>query len=263
MRKLKLILGSLLVILFISILGFIIVLENNYVFPIAMYHSVNPHAKWQNRLAVKESSFERQMQYLRKHNYTIVNLKKLSEMINNKVKISRKTIAITFDDGFKDNYTYAFPILKKYGIPATIFLIVDEIGRADRLNWDEIREMQNSGLITFGSHTLKGDALTKVNDDKELRRQVFESKRILEEKLGREVYAFSYPIGAFNDKIKELVNEAGYKLAVVTSPGKKYANNDILALKRLRISATSDNLFVFGFEISGFYTFLKERRDKN
>lgn len=262
MRKLRLIFKSCLIILLASIAIFIIVLYNNYVIPVAMYHSVDPNAKSENRLAVKADAFERQMRYLRDNNYVIINLKKLSEIVNYKVKVNRKTIAITFDDGFKDNYTHAFPILKKYGIPATIFLIVEEIGSPDRLNWEEIIEMQNSGLVTFGSHTLGGDALTKVDNEQELRRQIFDSKRILEERLGREVYAFSYPIGAFDDKIRSLVKDAGYKVAVVTRPAEKYRSDDVFAFKRLRISSSCDNLFIFGFEVSGFYTFLKDRRGK-
>ena len=86
--------------------------------------------------------------------------------------------------------------------------------------------------------------------------------KILEEKLGRRINAFSYPAGRFNDRIRQLVMAAGYKLAVATNPGKKFADDDIFALKRLRISANSNNLFIFWVETSGYYNFMREHRHK-
>jgi peptidoglycan/xylan/chitin deacetylase (PgdA/CDA1 family) len=129
------------------------------------------------------------------------------------------------------------------------------------LTWDEIKVMQDSGLITFGSHTLSHKYLEEFKNEEDLKKEVFDSKRILEEKLGRKVNIFSYPTGRFTPRMRQMVIDAGYKVAVTTSPGKNFANNDIFALKRLRISATCDNLFVFWVETSGYYTFLKEHRD--
>lgn len=238
-------------------------IRQQYVVPILMYHSVNPDAAPENRLTVSVITFERQMEFLRKHRYNILPLEALADLVKENRKIPARTIAITFDDGYRDNYTYAFPVLKKYGFAATIFLIVDEIGKPDRLSWNEIKQMRDSGVITFGSHSLGPEPLINIKSKQELKRQIFESKKILEEKLGRKAVLFSYPEGRFNDEIKELVKDAGYKAAVVTSPGKKFAGDDIFALKRLRISATSDNLFVFWIETSGYYTFIKEHRDED
>jgi hypothetical protein len=84
----------------------------------------------------------------------------------------------------------------------------------------------------------------------------------LEEKLGRPISAFSYPEGRFNNKIKQLVMYAGYTVAVATNPGKRFANDDIFALKRLRISANCNNLFIYWVETSGYYNFMRERRHK-
>jgi peptidoglycan/xylan/chitin deacetylase (PgdA/CDA1 family) len=223
---------------------------------------INPYVQ---RLIVSPRAFERQMRFLKEHHYNIVPLETLAFLIRDKKKIPPKTIAITFDDGNKDNYTNAFPILKKYVLPATMFIIVDEVGRpqGDRLSWDEIKVMRDSGLITFGSHSLRAEPLINIKSEEDLRKNIFDSKKILEEKLGCPVNAFSYPEGRFNDHIRKLVIDAGYKLAVTTNPGKKFPSDDIFALKRLRISSSSDNLFVFWIETSGFYTFLKEHRDKD
>lgn len=228
-----------------------------------MYHSVNTSAMPKNRLQVRVDTFERQMRFLKSHHYNVLSLESIVTLIKKGEKIPPRSVAITFDDGYRDNYIFAYPILKKYNLPATIFIIVNEVGRPDRLSWDEIKAMQNSGIITFGSHALGPEPLMNIRSEEELKKQIFESKKILEEILGQKVTMFSYPEGRFNDKIRQLVIDAGYRLAVATSPGKKFANDDIFTLKRLRISATSNNLFVFWIETSGFYTFIKELRDED
>ncbi|MBU2222001.1 MAG: polysaccharide deacetylase family protein, partial [Candidatus Omnitrophica bacterium] len=175
------------------------------------------------------------------------------------------TLAITFDDGYWDNYTYAFPVLKKYNLPATIFLITDEIGNkvglGDKLNWEDVILMQDSGLINFGSHTLSHHVLTEIRSEDELRKEILSSKKILEERLGRPINTFCYPKGFFNQRVKELVKEAGYKAAVATSPGRNFPGDDVFALKRIRISDKAGNLFIFWVQSSGYYAFMKEKRN--
>lgn len=249
-------------IIFLALLFLIGFVRGQYVTPIIMYHSIDPNATAENRLAITPENFQRQMRFLKNHHYTVLPLESLAGLIKEKKRIPSKSIAITFDDGYKDNYIYAFPILKKYNLPATIFIIVNEIGRPDRLSWDELKAMQDSGLITFGSHTLGHEHLPDIKSEQDLQKQIFDSKGILEEKLNKEITIFSYPNGGFNDRVRQLVIDAGYKLAVATNPGKKFANDDIFALKRLRISATSDNLFIFWVETSGYYNFMREHRHK-
>jgi peptidoglycan/xylan/chitin deacetylase (PgdA/CDA1 family) len=251
-------------LIIIGILFFLGVIRGKYVLPIVMYHSVSPSASRQTMLAVKPETFERQMRFLRDNRYNVITLEELVALIKDKKKIPPRTIVITLDDGYRDNYTYAFPVLKKYGLCATIFIIVDEVGRPqnDRLNWNQIKAMQDSGLIVFGSHALGPEPLNKIKSEEEVKNQVFLSKQILEQKLGKKVYAFSYPEGRFNPKIRQLVIDAGYKVAVATNPGKRYPGDDVFALKRLRISENASNLFVFWVETSGFYTFIKEARKK-
>jgi peptidoglycan/xylan/chitin deacetylase (PgdA/CDA1 family) len=249
-------------VIFLS--GFLLVnfIQQKYVAPILMYHSVNPDAAPENRLAVSVKAFQRQMRFLKNNRYNVLPLEAIAHLIKEKKKIPPRTCAITFDDGYKDNYKYVFPILKKYNLAATIFVIINEVGRPqnDRLSWNEIKLMQDSGIITLGSHALGPEPLVNIESEDDLKREIFDSKKILEEKLGKEVSAFSYPEGRFNNEIRRLVIAAGYKLAVATNPGRKYPGDDIFALKRLRISFVSDNLFVFWIKTTGFYTFIKERR---
>ena len=265
LRRIGVILAVIL-ILFLVALNF---LSRNYVVPILMYHSVNTHiSKGMEGLAVSPDTFDRQMNFLKSHHYNVIPLEDLVNLIKDNKKIPPKTIAITFDDGYLDNYTYVFPVLKKYRLPATVFIIVNEVGRkeGDRLGWEQIKEMQDSGLVTFGSHTLRHERLINIKSPQDLKAEVFESKKILEDKLSRKVNLFSYPEGCYNREIRQLVIDAGYSAATATIPGKQPLKNDLFLLKRLRISENARNMFIFALETSGYYTMMKEykkeRKDK-
>ena len=260
MRALRRI-GVILAIILILVLFALNFLSRNYVVPVLMYHSINTHiAKEMSGLAVSPATFDRQMNFLRSHNYNVVPLEDLVALIKDNKKIPPKTIAITFDDGYADNYSYAFPVLKKYRIPATIFIIVNEVGRkeGDRLSWEQIKEMQGSGLVTFGSHTLRHERLVNIKSPQDLKAEVFESKKILENKLSQKINLFSYPEGCYNREVRQLVIDAGYSAAVATIPGKQPLKNDIFLLKRIRISENSRDMFIFAVETSGYYTMMKE-----
>ena len=175
-----------------------------------------------------------------------------------------KTICITFDDGYENNYIYAYPVLKKLNIPATMFVVSDFVGKAGYLTVEQIQEMSNNG-IDIGSHTKRHFWLGKKDkkDSKREREEIFESKKRLEEIIGKEVKLFCYPGGGFREMTKQLVMAAGYKGAVSSNPGRHYPKNDTYALKRLRISPTSKDLRVFWFETLGYYTWIKEHRDSD
>jgi peptidoglycan/xylan/chitin deacetylase (PgdA/CDA1 family) len=237
-------------------------INSQYVLPIAMYHSVQPVVPEGNRLIVSTKVFNRQMQFLKKNKYAVLPLEQAAVLIAQKKKIPSRAVVLTFDDGNIDNYTYAFPVLKKYGLPATIFLVVNDIGKPDKLNWDQIKEMQGSGLITFGSHSMSHPFLECIIDPTELTKEILGSKQALEISLARPVLTFSYPCGRLNKQVRQKAVEAGYKAAVVTNPGKSIANDDVFALKRLRISENAGNLFVFWFETTGYYNFIRENRHK-
>lgn len=240
------------------------VVKSNYVVPILMYHSVAPLKNNSDRLTVSPGTFDRQMRFLKENKYNVVFLEEIADLIRSKKRIPPKTVAVTFDDGYKDNFRNAFPILKKYNLKASIFIIFNEVGRVqnDRLSWKEIMLMRDSGLITFGSHAIGPEPLINIRSSDEVKWQIFQSKKMLEEKLSSPVAMFSYPEGRFTPQIRQFVIDAGYTLAVATSPGKKFPDDDVYLLKRLRISENAGNLFVFWIETSGYYTFIKEHRRK-
>ena len=240
----------------------VIFIRAQYVLPIAMYHSVKPVVPEGNRLIVSVEAFDRQMRFLKKNSYDVLPLETAAAMIVDGRKLPARALVLTFDDGYIDNYLYAFPVLKKYGLPATIFLIVNDIGKPDKLNWDQIREMQDSGLITFGSHTMSHPFLEYVTVPAELTSEISGSKKALERMFERPVRTFAYPMGRFNHEVRQRVIDAGYAAAVATNPGKRLRNDDLFALKRIRISESAANLFVFWFETSGYYNFIREHRHK-
>ncbi|MDD5432865.1 MAG: polysaccharide deacetylase family protein [Candidatus Omnitrophica bacterium] len=222
---------------------------------ILMYHSVSPNANPKNRLAVREETFERQMRFLIENKYNLISLSELSDLIKKRIRFPVKTVSITFDDGFKDNYTYAFPVLKKYKIPATVFVIVSEIERAqgDRLSWSQIKEMQDSGLISIGSHSLTHRSLKSFALEEDLKKQIIESKKLLEDKLSAPVDAFCYPSGDFNPLVKRIVVEAGYKLAFGTYVNENSSDTDLIALRRMPVVESDKDLFILRLKLSSLF----------
>ncbi len=237
----------------------VLFLKPRYVVPILMYHRIDENST-NSRLSVSPESFERQMEFLKSRGYNVVSLGELIDLIK-KRNIPYKTVAITFDDGYENNFISAYPVLKRLGFPATIFIIVALVSQPEYMTWDQIRELSENG-IDIGSHTMTHAWLPDL-DDKGLQVQLVDSKRALESHLEKRVDFISYPLGGFNRSVLEKVREAGYKGGCATNPPDGYPDDDIYALKRLRISKTSDNLFVFWIETSGFYTWLKELRDED
>ncbi|MFA5144203.1 MAG: polysaccharide deacetylase family protein [Candidatus Omnitrophota bacterium] len=233
----------------------VIAVKSAYVVPILMYHSIDSGNK-DTKLSVSPESFARQMEFLYKNHYNVVSLEKAAAYIKRKDMPPRKTVAITFDDGFRNNYLYAYPVLKKYGLPATMFIVVDWVGTSPNfMNWDEIREMADSGIIAIGSHSKEHHWLLNSSDDI-LKQELGWSRRILEERTGRRVSSFCYPMGAFDGRAKAAAAAAGYVCAVST-PSESASAEDVYALKRVRISRSSDNLLVFWAETTGLYAFFK------
>lgn len=240
-------------------------LDAIYVPVILMYHSVGEECTaldgYDAKLNVSPRAFAKQMKFLNDHRYKVIPLAEFIERVKRGERIPRKTIAITFDDGVENNFYYAYPALKRYNFPATIFVVADFIGKEKFLGWDKIKTMQEDN-ISIGSHTVTHAWLPALSEE-EIRRELVGSKKILESRTGRKAETLSYPLGGFDERVERIAEDAGYIGAVATNPGGKYPGDDPYALKRIRISMTSDNPFVFRIETSGYYTFIKEHRDED
>ena len=220
---------------------------------VLMYHSINSDKRF---FTVTPDNFEKQINFLVKKKYDFLSLDQVEEILSKRQKIGSKMISSTFDDGYKDNYEMVFPILKKYSIPATIFLVVDLIGKEGYLNWGEIQEMQNSGLVEFGCHTFSHPDLTRISEE-EQQKEIIESRNILEGSLGTECFYFSYPSGKFNDKVIKIVREADFKMAFTVQEGSVSFKLNKWELPRLSIDSKT-SWWQFLGKISGLQ-FIKGR----
>jgi peptidoglycan/xylan/chitin deacetylase (PgdA/CDA1 family) len=197
----------------------------NFSVPILMYHYIrdfeNPDSPVGTQLSVGPANFEEQMKYIYENGYQTISL---ADVVEKRVPL--KSVVLTFDDGYEDAYTAAFPILKKYNQKATFFVITDYLGREQYLNWDQVEEMKKSSM-EFGSHTLSHPNLSSLNEE-EAKREIFASKNDFE--------FFCYPSGKYNARTVELVKEAGYRGAATVKYGLANQKSDLFLLPRIRIS---------------------------
>ncbi|MBL7085216.1 MAG: polysaccharide deacetylase family protein [Candidatus Omnitrophica bacterium] len=258
-RKIFLVLG---LVIALSIAGFYFYVSSKYVVPILMYHHIDERGEISS-LSVSPENFRCQMAFLSRRNYNVISLAQLVQSMQKETKLPRNTVVITFDDGYEDNYTFAYPVLKKYNLPATIFVIVNSIDQENYLTYAQIKEMLSSkGIIDIGSHSLAGGYLPGQTV-RELESEIGASKLILEAKLNKSIDFFCYPIGGFSPQIQQLVKKYGYRGACATNRGKRqtYLNDDIFALKRIKVKDSFPNLFVFWVKVSGYYNLFRRVRN--
>lgn len=178
--------------------------------PVLNYHQVEE--KNGNPLTLWPDQFETQMSYLADEGYTTITIDEMMDALENGTPLPDKPVIITFDDGYADNYEYAYPILKKYGFKATIFLIYDFTNAyPNYLTWDQINEMKESGLIRFESHTMTHANLAELTSTDELRHEIADSHDLLSDKLGYDMHYIAYPGGRVNAEIEEITRAAGYR----------------------------------------------------
>lgn len=202
---------------------------------ILMYHSVS--ARGGSFSAVSPEEFQRQMAYIAGKRCTVIPLSELVRRLR-AGKTLGGSVALTFDDGYRDNYTEVFPLLKQYGFPATIFVTTDLIGQAQYCTVEELREMHSSGLISIEPHTLSHPKLAKLSRA-EAAREVRESRSALENILGTAPTLFAYPYGDFSDETVDIVREAGFAGAVTVEEGIVGSDTDPLRLPRNSVDGST------------------------
>lgn len=238
-----------------------------------MYHRVinNSEDEGVHGTYIYENIFREHMQYLKDKNYTVITFRDLDKIgWRNRFEKDKKYIILTFDDGYKDNYDLAFPILKEFGFKATIFLMgsstynewdVKASGEKEfpLMSVDMIKEMQDYG-IEFGAHTFNHPKINTLSND-EIEHQIVDVKKPLEEKIGREIITFAYPYGILNDYAKEMAKKAGYTFALATDSGSVCLSDDLYQIRRIAIFPNT-NLFSFKRKVAGNYNFIKIKREK-
>ncbi|MFH1245578.1 MAG: polysaccharide deacetylase family protein [Candidatus Omnitrophota bacterium] len=237
--------------------GIFLFLQPRYAVPMLMYHYIEENGKYSS-LSVSPESFRRQVEFLHRNKYNVISLAEFVSAAYNKEKLPRKSVVITFDDGYEDNFTCAYPVLRAYHIPATIFVIVNSIGEKGYLSYAQIKEMLDSGIIDIGSHTLEGDYLPGKSRE-HIEREIGLSKKILEARLNRKIDFLCYPIGGFTPQMQDIVRKNGYIAACTTNRGIKKTcfNDDIFALKRIKIKDSSNPLVLWA-KLSGYYNLFRK-----
>jgi len=193
-----------------------------------------------NSLAVSPSDFSTQMAYLINNGYIPITPDELESGLSGEIELPDKPVLITFDDGYDDNYLNAFPILKGYGIRATIFIVPAFVGKKNYLTWEQIKEMSDNG-ISIQSHTLNHTKLEELPDD-EIRSELLNSKLVLEENTGKPVNFLAYPTGTYNLHIAGIAKDVGYKGAYTIKYGSVDLGSNMFALERVPIFQTENTM---------------------
>jgi peptidoglycan/xylan/chitin deacetylase (PgdA/CDA1 family) len=223
--------------------------EKKIKLPILMYHRIDTIDKIPKTdkvgfgLRVSPEVFERQLQYLVSKKYSTVNSFQIQDYLNGKSKLPENPVLLTFDDGFKDNYDKAFPLLKKYGMTGDFGIITSVIGTGEYMSLDNLKEMKNAGM-GFASHShshctsaikngKKGYLESPIEttekpcskfaaQDKlttgQLKYEFGESKKLLEANLGIKVSHLIYPFGFYNQQAKDIAKDLGYTFATTVEP---------------------------------------------
>lgn len=166
-------------------------------------------------------------------------------------------VEITTDSSDSSVYEDFFSALQKQSLTATLFLIPLVIGKSDALTWDQVRELDRAGF-TIGSHTLTHPWLPDLTDD-EITCELCASKFLIEQELGHVVTAVAYPYGAFDARVKRIVQQCGYVHAYTTAPGRRIPDNDPLAHKRVYVNESLlTNPILSWLALSGYYVTTRE-----
>ncbi|MBC7293304.1 MAG: polysaccharide deacetylase family protein, partial [Thermoleophilia bacterium] len=192
-----------------------------------------PAGPYASGLTVRTPEFESQMRYLAENGYHAVTLADLAEAFSGGRPLPGKPVVLTFDDGGLDNYSVAFPILKKYGLTATFFVITGRVGASGQMDWDDLRTMATQGM-SIESHTISHPDL-RVASDERLRLELEKSRADIAAHIGTVPYAVAYPAGAFDQRVIEATRAAGYLVAVATDKGTAKGPDALYELKRRRV----------------------------
>lgn len=228
---------------------------------VLMYHRVNDYRK--NELSVSVRHFRQQLQWLKNEGYQSITMAELEQLGKQGSPISGKRVLFTFDDGYEDNYTQAFPLLKEFGFSGIFYVATEFIGsqkmyerdtlEASRpeqnrmMSWEQVRRLLDEGM-EIGSHT-HSHALLPQLPKQEIETELAQSRAILEEKLQVPIRSFCLPGGAYRKEHIPLIRDAGYTSCCTTEQG-FWKRHDLLEVPRIAVLA-SDKFWVFKQKLTG------------
>lgn len=213
--------------------------EEGSLIPILVYHRIGyapaTATSTYKSFVIEPEWFEKQLQYLKDNGFETIFYSDLINYLDYGAPLPAKPVMINFDDGFKNAYETVFPILKKFNMKGTLFVITKSVGNGLYASWDQIKEMQKSGIVEIGSHTLWHPYLTKSLKGE---REITESKQTLEKELGVPVETFAYPYGDYNNAVEKMVKDAGYKIGRSFSTGNGITEENRFHVPVVRVYAS-------------------------
>ncbi|MFC2149546.1 polysaccharide deacetylase family protein [Candidatus Auribacterota bacterium] len=236
-----------------------VVTSGNSLVPILMYHSVENENTFKTP-TVSPENFDLQMEFLKQKGFSVISLDKYVEA--SKVsgeKLPYRTVVITFDDGYENNFKYAYPILKRTAFPATIFIPPQYIGRKGYLTQDYLQVMLEN-KITIGAHSRSHRYIPSLNA-RDLKEEIDTAKNDLENMLGVPVNLFCYPIGGYTNKARRFLKDAGYIAACTTNRSPSVFNKDLYALNRIKMTNRDNNAFILLGKTSRVYNLMRNIRN--
>lgn len=205
--------------------------------PVLVYHHIGippgSYSSADKSLFIAPEWFEKHLQYLKDNGFETIRFSDVVAYFEMGMPLPLKPVIISFDDGNGNVYRNAFPLLKKYNMKGTLFLPSGFLDHGSHMTTDQVKEMMAAGM-EIGSHTLTHPYLSKSSRAKS---EIFDSKRILEEKLGTTITAFAYPFGDYNERIEGIVKDAGYKIARSFSTGDGISLDKMFHVKVVRVYA--------------------------
>lgn len=222
------------------------------------YHSIDPISDYV--YSTTPDMLKKQLRLLLDRKFKFIGADDFVDVYKSGSYLEKDYALVTFDDGYKNNFIEAYPILKELKIPAVIFLATDYIGKNfggfPMLSWEEILEMHKEKLIDFGSHTLSHAYLDGLKTDVDIRNELEKSKTILQNILKEDVKSVAYPKGKINESVLKLASEL-YVFGFAGEGILKKKNNNILSVPRITVSKNI-NFFKFKMLFNNFYWCLRK-----
>ena len=222
-------------------------------FGILMYHHIDYKNK---RLSVKPENLDKQIKYLLDSGYHFVKLSEAFKAFASSTSSTYpndKTLVLTFDDGYRDFYLNAYPILKKYNVPGSLYIINQDIGKRGNVTWEMIRQIHDEKLVEIGVHTVNHLPLGKVKPETAYY-QMAKSKELLEAGLKDKVDTIVYPFGSFNNSVKKQAKDIGFIGAASVYFGQRPSSQDLYSWRRVMVTNSDINVLLLrklyiGFEL--------------
>ena len=196
---------------------------------VLMYHMIGDIPD--NGAVLTEEHFRAQLELIRKNGFHPITMNELYAYVTEGASLPEKPLCITFDDGYADNYSVVYPLMKEYGYPWTVFVITGDVGKPGRMTWDELSEMAESRQVTIASHTATHPKLAEISAEA-ARADILAAQKALKEHLGIENRWLAFPYGSYDAEVIDIAKSLGIQMVVTSDSGRVHTGDNPYALRR-------------------------------